>query len=127
MTVVLTIAALWVLGWQAPALPDSPQGLVVQAYLNAFNQGTAADVEKVLEMHATADAMKRRTKEERAETFAQAKKNFGTLTIDRIVSATAEAIVLAIRRLDGIETQWTFTFEPGEPVRLAGLAVARPE
>jgi hypothetical protein len=119
------VAAVFVL-LQPITLPDTPQGRAVLEYIDAFNRGTEADVMKVLEKYGSPAALQRRTPEQRREAYQGVKKTFGTLEITRVVSSSPHEIVVAMTRLDGTETWWTFAFEPGEKVQFAGISLKTP-
>ena len=112
--------------FQPGTLPDTPQGRAVLEYIDAFNGGTEADVMKVLEKYGSPAALQRRTPEQRREAYQGVKKTFGTLKITRVVSSSSSEIVVAMTRLDGSETWWTFAFEPGDKVQFAGISLKTP-
>jgi outer membrane PBP1 activator LpoA protein len=108
------------------SLPDTPQGRVVAEYIQAFNTGQPEAVARVLDAYATPEALKRRTPEQRADAYQQLREEFGSVRVTRVVGASETEIVIAVPRKDTVEALWTFVFEPGRPVRFAGITVRSP-
>jgi hypothetical protein len=118
-TLILSGAA----GVQSPALPATPQGKHLQAYLDAFNSGGEKTYLAMMETHVEPGLLKKRTVEERAQLFQRMRGDFGTLKVAKVVQASADQIDLAIPDKEGTEATFSFTFEPAAPFRIAGIRV----
>ena len=119
------VIAMTMFGGQAKAvaLPDTPQGKAVQAWVAAFNSGD----EKVFET-AQLDLMVpsvlgKRTPEERAKMFQRLKEDFGTMTVEKITKNTAQQIAIQMPTRDGGTGTFTFDFEDKAPFKIVGLGV----
>jgi hypothetical protein len=123
--VSLAIAA----GAQQPAqpivaLPDTPQGKHVAAYIAAFNSG---DIKKYLafyEEHMAASILAKRSVEDRTAMFTKMRATFSKLTPSKVVKASAQQILVLFPTADGdAQGTFTFDFEAAEPYKIAGLGV----
>lgn len=123
MFAAVMIAATMFAG-QAAALPDTPQGKAVQAWVKAFNSGDEKAFLKVQDELLAPAVLAKRTPEERAQMFQRMKGDFGTLTIDKVAAATAKQIRLIVPTKDGgaIGT-FTFDFEDKAPFKITGLGI----
>ena len=105
------------------ALPDTPQGKHVKAYLDAFNSGDEKKYLAMLEDHFEATNLKERPLEERTKMFQRLKGDFGTFKVTKVTKASAEAITLLIPNKEGIEATFNFRFAAAAPYRINGLSV----
>lgn len=104
------------------ALPDTPQGKHVKAFIEAFNSGDQAKFMKAQEDLMTAAALARRTADERARMYARLRGDFPTMKVKRAV-ATAEQIRAVIEDRDGNEAIFSFDFETRAPFKIKGLGI----
>ena len=105
------------------ALPDTPQGRHVKAYVEAFNTGDEKKYLAMVEEHFDPAAMKDRTVEDRAKMFQRLKGDFGTFKITKVVKASAEAISVLIPNKEGIEATFNFRFAAAAPFKINGIGV----
>ena len=105
------------------ALPDTPQGKHVKAYLDALNSGDEKKYLAMLEEHFEATNLKERPLEERAKMFQRLKGDFGTFKVTKVAKASAEAITLLIPNKEGIEATFNFRFAATAPYKINGVSV----
>jgi hypothetical protein len=118
---IVTIVALVQTG--APsALPDTPQGKHVAAWVSGLNTSAEAFAAAHRE-HGTKVLVEKRTEAERAEMYRRLRADFGTLTIQKVLRATGKQIQFtAPAREDGIGT-FTFEFEDKAPFLISSIAI----
>jgi hypothetical protein len=105
------------------ALPHTPQGRHVQAYLDAFNSGDEQKFLKAHEDHMTPDVLKKQPPEKISGLFKRMRGDFGTLAVEEVLEATAKQIRVAVPTKDGMRGIFTFTFEEASPHRISGINV----
>lgn len=105
------------------ALPDTPQGKHVKAYLDAFNSGDEKKYLAMIEEHFDAATMKDRPVEERRKRFARLKGDFGTFKVSKVTKASADAISLLIPNQEGIEATFNFRFAAAAPYKINGIGI----
>ncbi len=105
------------------ALPDTPQGKRVSAYLQAFNAGDEKGFMAMQDAQVKSELLQKRTSAERSAMFKRMKGDFGTLTVARVVKASDTEIVLLVPNKEGIEATFTFRFDTAAPHQIAGIAV----
>lgn len=105
------------------ALPDTPQGRRVQAFIAAFNTGDEKQYLAMQNEQFEPAVLKRRSVEERQALFQRIRGDFGSLKIARIVKASAEQIQVVIPTNDGAEGTFTFNFEATKPFRISGMGI----
>jgi hypothetical protein len=106
------------------ALPNTPQGKVVQAYVNAFNSGDEKKFIAWFEANVSAAVLAKRSAEERAKMFQRMKGDFAKLVPTRVVKSTAQQIQVVFPTADGqAEGTFTFDFEEQAPYKVSGLSV----
>jgi hypothetical protein len=105
------------------ALPDTPQGKVVQAYVDAFNSGDEKKFMAWFETNVSPGMLAKRSAEERAKMFQRMKGDFGKLVATKVLKSTARQIQVVFPTADG-EAQGTFTFDFEEQApKVAGINV----
>jgi hypothetical protein len=107
---------------QAAALPDTPQGRAVQAFIAAFNSN---DEKTFLEMQQrlfTAAYVKRRTPEERAKAYRDIRNELGRLEVTSVGKATALVIEVTFAR-GSTTADMVFEFEEAAPYRISSVAL----
>ena len=105
------------------ALPDTPQGKHVRAYMDAFNSGDEKKYLAMLEEHFDPATMKDRPVEERRTMFARLKGDFGTFKVSKVTKASADAISLLIPNQEGIEATFNFRFAAAAPYKINGIGI----
>jgi hypothetical protein len=126
MLQTLLIASLLAVQATAPkpnALPDTPQGRHVDAYIKAFNTGDETTFLAANEKVLGAALLAKRPAEERAKMFQRLRGDFATLRIARIVKATSTQIAFVALLKDGNEGTFTFDFEEKAPFKISRLAI----
>ena len=108
---------------QAAALPDTPQGRQVAAYLEAFNTGDAKKYLAMQDAHLQPDLLKKRSADQRLKMFDRMRGDFGTLKVSQVLKASAEEIQLAIADKQGTLATFTFQFDKAAPFKIGGIAV----
>ena len=105
------------------ALPDTPQGKHVKAYLDAFNSGDEKKYLAMVEEHFEPSAAKDRPVEERARMFQRLKGDFGTFKVTKVTKGSDDEIILLIPNKEGIEATFTFRFATTAPFKINGIGV----
>lgn len=108
---------------KAVALPDTPQGKRVAAYIDAFNSGNEKTYLAMQEAQMGPDIVKRRTPEERSAMFKRLRGDFATMKVTKVVKATATEIQLVIPNNEGIDATFTFSFAAEKPYYISGIGV----
>jgi len=91
-TVLVALMLLVPQAGKPVALPDTPQGKHVKAYLDAFNTGDEKKYLAMVEEHFDPSTVKDRSLEERAKMFQRLKGDFGTLKVTKVAKASAEGV-----------------------------------
>jgi hypothetical protein len=106
------------------ALPDTPQGKHVAAYIEAFNSG---DIKKYLafyEAHMAASTLAKRSVEDRTAMYTKMRGTFANLTPSKVAKASAQQIQVIFPTADGTaQATFTFDFEAAAPYKIAVLGV----
>ena len=119
------VMALTMLSGQgaAVALPDTPQGKRVDAWVKAFNSGDEKTFLKAQQDLFSDAVLGKRTPEEQAKMFQRMKGDFGTLQVQKVPKATAQQIKIVAPTKDGGEGTFTFDFEDKAPFKITGLGI----
>lgn len=112
---------------QVQALPETPAGKRVQAYLQAFNTGTAEAYRSFFTSHVSPEALQRVPLDQRIERTRQLRSQTGTLEIRRVAEQRADFISLITRAENGDLLQLNFEFEPQPPHYFARLFIEQLE
>ena len=123
MIVPLMLVSLLGLQTTAPkavALPDTPQGRQVEAYIKGFNSGDEKAFLAANEKTMTPELLAKRPAEERAKLFQRMRSDFAAIKVARLVKATPAQIVFVALLKDGNEG--TFTLRLRGEVALQNLA-----
>ena len=105
------------------ALPDTPQGRHVDAFVKAFNSGDEKTFLAAEEAHMTKGTLERRPAAERSQMFKRMQGDFGTFTVQQVVKSTPEQIQVIFPTKQGEDAVFTFDFEKTAPFRIAGIGV----
>lgn len=127
MFATLLIGLSLVLGAAQPkaaaGLPSTPQGKIVETYLKAFNSGDEKVFLDMQEQLLTKAQLERRTRQERAEMYQKMRRNMGTLSVDKVIKATALMMQIRMRSDRDAEPEFTFDFEDKPPFKITGIGV----
>jgi hypothetical protein len=104
------------------ALPDTPQGKHVKAFIDAFNTGDEKKFLAVQEELMAPETLARRPAAERAKMFSRMKGDFGTLTVKRAAAAPNQIRVVMPNK-EGDDAIFSFEFEAKAPFKIRGIAV----
>lgn len=80
------------------ALPSTPAAEHFRAWLEAFNQGDVAGLSAMMTKHFSAEALKARSADARAQRMAGMRKDFGPLTVLKVVETTPTHLRLLARQ-----------------------------
>ena len=109
---------------KAVALPDTPQGKHVAAYVDAFNSGDINTYLAFYEEHMAASILAKRSVEDRTAMFKKMRATFTTLTASKVLKASAQQIQVQFLTSNGeAHGTFTFDFEPAAPYKIAALGV----
>jgi hypothetical protein len=125
-TLILSLALA--AGVQTPAgavaLPDTPQGKHVTAYIEAFNSGDVKTYLAFYEAHMAASILEKRSVEDRTAMYKKMRGTFSKLTPSTLVNASAHQIQVMFPTADGAaQGTFTFDFEAAAPYKIAALGV----
>jgi hypothetical protein len=115
---MFAVFALTLLLQPPVALPNTPQGKQVQAFITALNSGEAAFV-KFQQDHM----LPTRTPEQLKTMYGRVKKSFGEFKVLRVASASSEKLTMIVAHGSGDDATVTFSFEPAAPYRITNLEV----
>ena len=104
------------------ALPETPQGKQVKAYIDAFNAGDEAAFLKKEEALMSSETLGNRPAADRARMYGRMKGDFGTLKVKRAV-ADGNEIRAVILDKDGNEAIFVFQLEPAAPYKIKSIGV----
>jgi len=104
------------------ALPDTPGGTLVSAYLKAFNAGEPG-MRDFLEKYIAKDDLARVPLESRLTRFRQMKERLGRLEPVKIIHSSDSSITLDIKSSEGPLVELTFELAPTSPPTLRGIRV----
>ena len=119
---VLTLMILVPQGTPA-ALPDTPQGKRIAAYIQAFNTGDEKTFMAAQEAQIKPELLKKRSAEERSQMFKRMRGDFGTLKVAKLLKASDTEVQLLVPNKEGIEATFTFSFDAAAPHLISGIAV----
>ncbi|MBA3641558.1 MAG: hypothetical protein M3541_02025 [Acidobacteriota bacterium] len=122
-TVLVALMLLVPQAGKPVAVPDTPQGKHLKAYLDAFNSGDKKKYLAMIEEHFDPITVKDRPVEERAKMFQRLKGDFGTFKVTKVTKASAEAIGLLIPNKEGVEATFNFRFAATAPFKINGIGV----
>jgi hypothetical protein len=105
------------------ALPDTPQGRQIEAYIKAFNSGDEKTFLDAQDRLFTKTFLARRDRTERATMYKRLRGTFGKMSVSRVVKASPLTIQLKVPSNEGVEADMTFDFDEVAPYRIAGLGV----
>lgn len=105
------------------ALPDTPQGKHVEAFIKAFNTGDEKTFLQAEADHMTKGTLDRRPAADRGQMFKRMQGDFGTFQVRRVVKATSQQIQIVMPTTQGDEAVFTFDFEKEAPFKIAGIGV----
>lgn len=118
--VLLTLAAQ---DAKAAALPDTPQGRHVQAWVKAFNTGDEKAFLAIQEQHVAKTVLARRPDAERAKMFQRMRGDFPTLRVTKVVRASETQIQFQAPANDGGLGTFTFDFEDKAPYLISSIGI----
>lgn len=104
------------------ALAQAPGEDRVLAYFQAFNSGSAAQVEAFAQANFTPQALQRRNADERRAMFDQIRGAHGKFTVANIRTSN-DGLHVDVEDANGETLQFRFTIEPAPPHRIAGLGI----
>jgi D-alanyl-D-alanine carboxypeptidase len=106
---------------KAGEIPDSPQGAVLRAYIQAFNSGET-EMRSFFERHLSREDLDRVPVETRLSRFRQMKERLGTLKLVKLVDSNEASIAADFETLDG-RCQVTLELAPNTVPTLRGIRV----
>lgn len=108
---------------KAAALPDTPQGKHVAAWVKAFNAGDEKAFLSVQEQHMSKGALTRRPEAERAKMFRRMRGDFPELKITKVLESSAHRIQFQVPARDGGVGTFTFEFDAQAPHLISTIGI----
>ena len=105
------------------ALPDSPAGALVAAFIAALNEEEPAVLERFVADRWSANAARPATPAERAGALRRVRADAGVLAVRRVEKAGGDEMVVLLAGSSGAFVRMGFMIEPAEPPRLRGVRV----
>jgi hypothetical protein len=105
------------------ALPDTPQGTHVAAWVNAFNSGDEKAFLAVHLDHFSKELLEKQPDAKRAELFQRMRGDFPKLVIEKVTTSTAKQIQFLARTGDGADATFTFDFEEKAPFLISRIGI----
>jgi len=103
-------------------LAQAPGEDRVLAYFQAFNSGSAEQVESFAQANFTPQALQRHNADERRAMFDQLRGAHGKFTVAGVRTSNS-GLDVDVRDENGETLQFRFTIEPAPPHRIAGLGI----
>lgn len=107
----------------APALPETPAGQRVAAYLKVFNSGDEQLMRAFFAENVATRALARRSVEDRLGIYREMRTNMETMTPRRVLEARADFVSVLVETKKGGLFEIGFQFEQDAPHKLIGLRV----
>jgi CubicO group peptidase (beta-lactamase class C family) len=107
----------------AQALPDTPQGTLVGAFLLALNSGDAAALERFVAERWSPNAPRKLAPAERAAALRGWRDELGTLVVQRVEKASPEEVMVVAAGAGERFYRIGFRIEPATVPRLLGIKV----
>ncbi len=104
------------------ALPDTPAGRHVAAYIQAFNAGEAA-MREFLEGRVAKEALLKTPVEARLDRYRQMRDRMGAIELQKVVESRGAFVSVVARTANGPTVRMDFEFEPNEPFGLLGIRI----
>jgi D-alanyl-D-alanine carboxypeptidase len=108
------------------ALPETPAGRHVEAYVRAFNAGESA-MREFFAGHIAKGALQKTPVEARMERYKQMRDRLGSLELQKLVESRSDFVSVVARTENGPFVRLDFQFEPAEPFGLLGIRVEAME
>ncbi|MCJ7644369.1 MAG: beta-lactamase family protein [Candidatus Aminicenantes bacterium] len=108
------------------ALPETPAGRHVEAYVRAFNAGESA-MREFFAGHIAKGALQKTPVEARMERYKQMHDRLGSLELQKLVESRSDFVSVVARTANGPFVRLDFQFEPAEPFGLLGIRIEAME
>ena len=125
LIVIFAVAVLAVAGLAQEtklALPDTPAGRHVGAYVQAFNAGDAA-MREFFASQLAKEALLKTPAEARLERYRQMRDRMGSIELRKVVESRGSFVSVVARTANGPTVRMDFEFEPNEPFGLLGIRI----
>jgi D-alanyl-D-alanine carboxypeptidase len=106
-----------------PAFPASPAGKAAQAFLEAFNAGEAAGLERFFAAHVDAEAAKRVPPADRVARLMDLRRELGRAELKRVDAVPPNAVALILAGEKGRLIKLSLEFGPAPQGYLQGIGV----
>jgi CubicO group peptidase (beta-lactamase class C family) len=117
--------------FEAPSLkarlPDTVQGQLVAAYLDAFNASGEERMRTFWGQYGTKDQSAQVTAETRLERFRMMRQRLGKLEMLKLVESSESAITVQVKSSEGSLAEFTFELASTVPPTLRGIGVEELE
>ena len=121
-----SIAMIAAAGWAQQGPPPEIRGHV-QAFVSAFNSGSAEQWEKMAQEHFAPDALSGHTTQDRKNLFDRMHQDFGaSITVDRVLREGPDApLQLQAKGASGLQAVIQLDLEASPPYRITRVGVER--
>jgi len=104
-----------------PAYPPTPAGRSAQAFLEAFNAGEPARLERFFAEHVDAETARRIPPADRAARLMEMRRELGRVTLKRVDAVSPDAVAMILEGEKGRLIKLTLEFGPAPGRYLLGI------
>ncbi len=108
-------------------LMDSPQGKIVQAYIEAFNSGDEGKMRTFFLENISKEGLAQRPAEARLERYRMMKTEMQSLKLEKVLSVEHQKIAVLLENGKKEKFTYIFEFEENPPYKLETIAVEMGE
>lgn len=123
--ILISLLALSIAGQDSAnqALPNSPAGERVKAYINAFNSNSETGFSDFLTANLTEKSLASRSVKERINAYHQMHDDLGRLELKRVISADENQITVQMAGSSGAIVEVLFKFDANSPHKIESMRI----
>ncbi len=104
-------------------LPDTEQGKAVASYIEAFNSGDDAMMDRFQQEHMASQVLQKRSKDQRMARYHEVRSQIGTIEFQKVLNTGNGNFSILARSGKGEWLQFNFEFEKDPPHGLLGISI----
>jgi hypothetical protein len=120
--IAVTAAVLMIAAAPKSQWPATPAGTMASEWVKAF--ASEATMRAFLSRNVDEEGFRRRSMDERLETWRASKKKLGALKLVSVVSSKPAELKAVLASTDGEKHEFTFTVQPAAPHKLVSITRA---